>query len=239
MDGDANDHSSASFRFEAITGKFARVLPMGDSITVGMQGTHAGYRGPLAERLAAEGIAYQFVGAQSDNQGDLPPDQVHHEGHSGFLIAARDGNAPGLTDQVDSWLGPTGVTPDIILLMIGTNDVDQGLDLANAGSRLDALISKLVDKTAGLHPGARCIVAQIPPINDPAEDQLASEYNARVASVVARHKAAGNSVSLVDMHSALGLSDLADKLHPNDTGYAKMANIWFKAITTSQPRSHW
>jgi hypothetical protein len=49
--------------------------------------------------------------------------------------------------------------------------------------------------------------------------------------VVAIHQALGENVSLVDMHSAISLSDMVDKLHPNDSGSSKMAQVWFHAIT--------
>jgi cellulase/cellobiase CelA1 len=37
-------------------------------------------------------------------------------------------------------------------------------------------------------------------------------------------------VHLVDMFSALTTADLADGVHPNAGGYAKMANVWFSAL---------
>ncbi len=229
--GDGNNHSSASLRYKTTHPQFARILPFGDSITLGTGGTNAGYRAALGALLDGRGFAHQFVGVAADNPGNLSRDQSHHEGHSGFVIRGGNG-APrdGIADFVDSWFGPTGVEPDIILLMIGTNDVDTNYDLANAGARLDALVTKISDKTTGLRPSARLIVAQLVPVNDTAEDNLAKAYNAQVATVVAQHAAAGESVSLVDMHSALGAADLFDKLHPNDSGYGKMADVWCKAI---------
>ena len=52
-----------------------------------------------------------------------------------------------------------------------------------------------------------------------------------MAAVVAKHQGRGENVSLVDMHAALTVSDLFDKLHPNNAGYTKMAQVWFDAIT--------
>jgi lysophospholipase L1-like esterase len=38
-------------------------------------------------------------------------------------------------------------------------------------------------------------------------------------------------INIVDHHAALSyLIDLNDKIHPNATGYEKMAGAWFKAI---------
>jgi lysophospholipase L1-like esterase len=231
--GDGNDHAGASMHYQVVNGKFTRVMPLGDSITDGSFGTTGGYRGPLSTLLDDAGFPHQLVGNASDNAGaSLPPDQRHHEGHPGWVIGGESGSTrSGLADSIATWLGPTGVTPDIILLQIGTNDVDTNFDLANAGNRIDALITKISDPNTGLKPGARLIVAQITPINNSAEDAKVRTYNAQIATIVAKHKASGQNVALVDMHAAISVAtDMHDKLHPNDVGYAKMAQVWSDAI---------
>ena len=37
----------------------------------------------------------------------------------------------------------------------------------------------------------------------------------------------GNNVHFVDMYNAVSKSDLPDNVHPNNNGYAKMAQKWF------------
>jgi len=221
LGGDTTDHSSVSILYDSPGGAFTRIMPYGDSITDGLFGTNAGYLGYLDALLTGAGVPHQFVGVAMDNTGTLGPDQIHHEGHPGLLIQGGNG-APraGIADFASQWLGPGGVDPDVILLMIGTNDVDTGYDLANAGARLSALISLVLDAKTGLRPRARMIVAQITPIVDAAEDGLAQTYNTQVTSVVANHAAMGESVSLVDMHSAVNVAtDMSNNLHPNDGGY--------------------
>lgn len=48
---------------------------------------------------------------------------------------------------------------------------------------------------------------------------------------MARHAALGQKVYFVDMYTALSLADLADGIHPNQTGYSKMAARWYGCIT--------
>lgn len=45
-------------------------------------------------------------------------------------------------------------------------------------------------------------------------------------------QAAGARMVLVDMRGPGGplVTDLADRRHPNDGGYVKMANIWFRGV---------
>jgi lysophospholipase L1-like esterase len=180
----------------------------------------------LAARLDAAGLSAQLVGTADDNSGALPADERHHEGHSGWVISAGSSGRDGLFEHVAEWLGPGGVHPDVVLLMIGTNDVDLAYDLEHVGARLDALVTRL----RTLAPQARVIVAQLVPVNDADEDARARGYNEIVAAIVAQHRAAGEDIRLVDMHAAVTLADLSDKLHPNEAGYAKMAQVWFDAI---------
>jgi lysophospholipase L1-like esterase len=228
--GNAGTFACASFRYDAVGPDYVRIMPMGDSITDGSWGTHGGYRGPLADLLTSANIRFQFVGSSFDNRGDLPGDQWHHEGHPGWVIKAGTSGRSGLQDHIGEWLGAGGTQPDIILLMIGTNDVDISYDLANAESRLSTLISTILDRKYGLRPQAKMIIAQIVPIQDAVEDARVTTYNQSVAKVVAAHAKLGEHISLLDMHAALQASDFHDKLHPNDAGYVKMAKVWFPAI---------
>ena len=100
-----------------------------------------------------------------------------------------------------------------------TNDVDLDYELDMAATRLDALMTALVE----LQPQARVILAQLPPINDAAEDARCVTYNQAIVATVQAHHDQGEAVTTVDLHSAITTAELADKLHPNDVGYAKVA----------------
>ncbi len=226
--GDAQTHSAASFHFKSTHASFIKIMPLGDSLTEG-QGSSGGYRLPLAGLLAGRQIAFQFVGSVATNPGTLNPDQLHHEGHTGAMIAAANGR-PGIAGSITTYLGPTGAAPDIILLLLGTSDMDLAYLPDSAPDRMDALISSVLDKSLGVAPRSRLIVAQLPTIDDPTTDPRVVKFNAALPLVVARHQAAGEHVSIVDMHSILDGSDFFDRLSPNDAGYAKMARVWLDAI---------
>ena len=222
-------------------------MPLGDSITEGKSQAPGGYRLPLYNKLTAAGDSVQFVGSQTTNPGSLPADQQNHEGHSGAVIAGYDGAAGmigdysvaagyrgGLTENIGAWLGPNGAHPDVILLMIGTNDVFYDpLDhlAATAPDRLSNLISLISNKKTGLDPSAALIVAQVTPDAYSAAS-LTQAYNAGVASVVANHHDnLHENVSLVNMYSALDpATDFLDGEHPNSDGYLKMADVWLTGM---------
>ena len=188
-----------------------RILPLGDSITDGFN-VPGGYRINLWRALAGAGHPVDFAGSQFNGPGDLPDHD--HEGHPGWRIDQLDANIAG-------WLQAS--QPRSVLLHIGTNDMNQNYDVAGAPGRLSGLIDKI---RAGA-PGADVFVAQITPESDPAFEARVRAFNAAVPGIVAQK---GARVHLVDMHSAITTADLADGVHPNRTGYDRMAAVWAAAL---------
>jgi lysophospholipase L1-like esterase len=225
-----------------------RIMPLGDSITVGGPArTNAGYRGFLYNLLKQSGRDVLFVGSSvygivTTTVNPLPMDQRHNEGHSSYTINDVNNNLDGLDTATFERFGgadrdPNGghwldgiasgadarppVFPDIVTLMIGTNNA--GGEPATVDAQLHALLTKLTT----LRPNTQVIVAQITPSNRTFD----VSYNAFVATEVASLQAAGKHVSLVDMYTNFPANGLSmDNLHPNDTGFAFMAQQWFDAI---------
>ncbi|WLS44419.1 cellulose binding domain-containing protein [Micromonospora profundi] len=115
-----------------------------------------------------------------------------------------------------------GDDPRTVLLHIGTNDMYG--DTSGAPGRLAALVDKITNNA----PNADVFVATIVPKSG-ADNQVRG-YNAAIPGIVQTRAAAGKRVHLVDMYRALTLSDLADGVHPNATGYRKMADAWYTAL---------
>jgi lysophospholipase L1-like esterase len=194
-----------------ITGRPVKIMPLGDSITWGAgSSTTSSYRAELWQRLVGgAGLAIDFVGSGHD--GVLPdPD---HEGHSGWRIEQ-------ITASVDGWLATS--RPDVILLHIGTNDMNQDFDVANAPARL----GQLLDRIRTDLPAATVLVAAIVPSTDATVNGRINAFNAAVPGVVAQRP----NARFVDLNTTIGAADMADSLHPNDGGYAKMASLWYSAL---------
>jgi lysophospholipase L1-like esterase len=193
---------------EADTG--VRIMPLGDSITDGFN-VPGGYRVDLLPKLVAAGYRIDFVGSQSNGPAGLT--DRDHEGHSGWRIDQLDAN-------IVSWLNT--YTPRTVLLHIGTNDIIQ--NQSGASTRL----ASLVDKIVATAPEARVFVATIIPL--PGSETAINAFNAAVPGIVQSRADAGKHVHLVDMYRALTAADLADGIHPNAGGYAKMATTWYNAL---------
>jgi lysophospholipase L1-like esterase len=191
-----------------------RVMPLGDSITDGVT-VPGGYRIGLWQRFVNDGYKVDFVGSLSNGPASLGDHD--HEGHSGWRVDQIDANIAG-------WLRT--YTPHTVLLHIGTNDVIQNHDLANAPARLSALI----DHITATVPTAEVFVATIIPLANSGQEANARAFDAAIPGIVQNKVNAGKHVHLVDMHAALTTADLADGVHPNATGYDKMAATWYTAL---------
>lgn len=132
------------------------------------------YRAQLWDRLAGHASTVDFVGSLKD--GTLP--DRDHEGHSGWKIDQ-------LTANIDTWLA--AARPNVVLLHIGTNDMNRNDRVDSAPQRL----AELVDRIGTASPDTVVLVASLVPSSDPAVQARVSAYNAQVPRVVEELKARG------------------------------------------------
>src|SRR4029078_5299232 len=113
----------------------------------GIGSSGGGYRVELFRQALADQRDITFVGVVAGGGSNTPngPNMVSgqpfprsNEGFPGFTISG--GGAGSLAAQVDNAIDATD--PNIVLLMIGTNDVNGNIDLANAPNRLGALLDQ-------------------------------------------------------------------------------------------------
>ncbi len=203
------------------------IMPLGDSITAGYTGTDVdapgGYRNNLYAGLTKAGLQVEFDGTLTQNPSPLllAAKQTRNEGASGFLIKGiplasyPGGFYPGLYENVDTWFKE--YHPDIVLLMIGTNDIDMNVDLPNAPARLAALL----DKIASDNPKGRIILSTLIYTLAPGLNDEVAAFNAALPGIAASRP----TVTLVDNSKVLDLStDYASTLHPNRQGYNRLGD---------------
>jgi len=212
-----NVHSNGTYSIQSLPpGLKLRVMPLGDSITFGIGSTGSNsYRASLYKQLVAAGATVDFVGSQKSGNFAKP----NHEGWSGYTI-----------NQISSMSERSlPKKPNVICLMGGTNDMAfgamMGQDPTTAPTRLGALIDKLVAAV----PDSVVLVATLTPLSNQKSSSAAEVYNGQIPAVVKARAEKGKKVAVVSM-SALQKGDLSDGVHPNDAGYAKMADAWFKGF---------
>jgi hypothetical protein len=216
-----------------------KIMPLGDSNTSGPTWARGTYRLQIWRNFGSDINRIEFVGSTGY---PLPAElgSKRHEGHSGFTIAAAPIGYGNITDNIATWLGPT-MNPDIILMMIGTNDINYQYRVDEAPARLDHLISLISDLGTGLKPNAYLVVASLPPINDAnnnfrstptdySANARVNAFNATLPGIVDQHRARGEHVYFADVNAALTIADIADGLHLTAAGYDKIGDAFYNTI---------
>ena len=196
-----------------------KIMPLGDSITVGYPGTN-GYRKNLNIGLTNSGFNVDFVGSQQNGTGGFDPDNEGHESYS----------ANDIRDHVYSWL--TSNPADVILLHIGTNDIQGGQDAAGVVAEVNSTLNNIDQWANDNGRTVTIILAQIILCSINASWNTTTKlYNDELQQMAEARSA--DHIIVVDMENALNYAtDLSpDGIHPTDTGYAKMANVWYNALT--------
>jgi lysophospholipase L1-like esterase len=195
-------------------------LPLGDSITEGYKSRSGnGYRAVLADKLstvAPMGCGWSYAGTQASGSRYYP-----HEGHSGETINQIASHLPASLNA----MAPAGLPVSVVLLGAGTNDDGQN----RTADRMLSDMSALLDRIHAGRPSTKVLVAQITITtrNSPAQQQAERDFNAGLPALAAGK---GGWVRVVDM-SDVHLS--ADRIHPDDAGYADMAGRWHTALTAN------
>jgi lysophospholipase L1-like esterase len=193
---------------EPAAGAPLRIMPLGDSLTYGIgSSTRSGYRAFLQNELLGAGVDVDFVGSQSNGLGD----DNQNEGHPGW-------RTDNVAEHVQQWL--SAAQPDVVLLDIGTNDLNRDFDRAGTAARA----ADLIDRITAQLPNVHVVVAKLLVVDRFAGIYRA--YNAALAGVVA---ARSPRVTLADM-SRVPAANTVDGVHPTDLGYQQMAYQWYQAL---------
>ena len=212
-----------------------KILPLGNSITyddysgdVRPAGLRVSYRLELFNKLQTAGYRFDFLGSETAGQ-DVFPDP-------------ENGGFPGITKEQMVTLLQTGFNPrtsiqevngsylsfyqpDVILLHIGTNNLTTDITAINQILDLVDAYRTQSSKTVKL------LIAKI--INRRTYDAATTQYNTNLQNAVQLRNHPDNV--LVDMENGAGINystDFIDNLHPNSSGYAKMASLWFSTLST-------
>ena len=195
-----------------------RVMAFGDSITMGQGSTHAGgYRLTFLERMRAASVEVDMLGHYRDGPEGMDGD---HEGYKGRGVAKLD--------EV-SFSAIRREHPDAILLMIGTNDAVRGSFHPEAFRiRYSVLLDRFLSESK-----VRLVVSTIPSsrFGKTKKDQLKVAVNKVIRAEVAKQRAAGKRIALIDAYEILDdRQDFVDSLHMNDAGYVKLGDAFAEAL---------
>ena len=250
---DSNGLVSATATAWVLNNGKVRIMPLGDSITAGvtlggvtcggddcpLSVDRVGYRLDLfnsLKTLSAGEYDIDFVGGQFDGSNFIASDgfDINHEGHPGWCdddnpICFTTGGS--IADNINGFL--INNPADIILLHIGTNT----FDVSSAG--VNTILGN-ISTWAGSNYPVNVFVARIIPTVDGSKDVQA--FNTNVMAIATDRPRV--KVFKVDQQNELHKADdltgnlaeptfMTDNLHPNSTGYTRMANRWLANLVSA------
>lgn len=200
-----------------------RIMPLGDSIT----GSNGCWRALLWQHLQSSGYTnIDFVGTLQNPycSGSFDPD---NEGHGGYLATQIADNS-----LLPGWLSAT--KPDIVLMMLGTNDVWNHL----AASRILAAYTTLLNQMRAGNPNVKLIVAKILPMSPSGCSDCAQgvvNLDNAIPGWASANSTAQSPITVVDQYTGFSsTADTVDGVHPNEsTGIQKVEARWYPALTAA------
>lgn len=147
-----------------------------------------------------------------DNWGKSSSVTVRNWGFPGELI--YDGGRERFSSLVQD------IAPDYILLMEGTNDLAADIGSGAIVNKLDSMVAEAL--AAGQVP----VIGTLLPRYDADSWVDITGVNSGIKTI-----AANRGIVVADLYAATNWGPyLPDGLHPNPSGYALMADVWFKAL---------
>jgi lysophospholipase L1-like esterase len=208
------------------------ILPYGDSVTTFGADPESSYRYWLYKDLTDAGFNFSIIGTRSGVEDGAPANPWPEEGYSGHEgWSSVDASDPANLNPV------VALSPDIVLLDFGSNDILQGLDLtATTEVNLETIIQAFANQNSSV---TILIAKPTGFVPDPAaskqEQRREKSQQSKLAGIVGRvaktEKKAGINVIAVDQKGGFNVKrNTIDGSHPNVLGEQKIANKYFKAL---------
>lgn len=188
-----------------------RIMPVGDSITEG-GATFSNYRPLLAEKLRAAGIAFQFVGTRGTAE-------LRHEGYGGKNVEFLAATVPAHF---------TAHPADIVLLHAGHNHFVEEQPIPG----MLAATERLITAFRAANPKVIVLLAKVIPAGKLPKYSYLPGLNTALARLATQLHMPAQPVLIVDQATGFDwrTDTIADLVHPNATGAAKMAQRWFETL---------
>jgi len=212
-----------------------RIMPLGDSITSDYAfsddtnprpySIRHSYRNYLWYKLKNAGYSVDFVGSYKTGSAIKPYFDPDHQGYAGVSTVEVGGVLRRLL---------TANPPDVILLHLGTNDRAK---VGFSGTNMSGM-KKMFDEVARYervhNHHIKIVLALIIGRGNNIFSGFTNTFNDNLYNLAVERISRGEDITIVDMQHDAGLNystDFRDNAHPNNAGYSKMANAWFKALS--------
>ncbi len=231
-----------------------RILPLGNSLTYGyMSGTEqegdlVGYRFRLYTLLNEAGYNFTFLGHISSGYNIMPPDcskngsilgvqayQLADVMETGYYYSSNLGNVY-IVYPPAPYLSVPQYQPDLVLLEIGTNDINHHNTNPSA---INDILNAIDSYESTYSTEVLVLVAEIINTKDYSgigsctSNTEVTTFNNNLHTLINTRIASGDKVIMVNMQCAAGINyytQMTDYLHPIQAGYNLMGDVWFDAI---------
>lgn len=257
IDQSSQDISTGWYLTESGQTRPLRVMPLGDSITYGVNQDLASsdlrlsYRATLSQELTEYLGRVVFVGSEVTASTTLSETRLlRHAGFPGYVVTDlwNEAGHPGVDDLIDGLCDK--YAPDVVLLMLSTNDLTRMVkagttsdaDLADQITRYKAFINTINDTMADR---GTILCSSLTPRGDSVNSTtmlpLINAYNVLLEEMVYDLAEDGTKIVFNDNYSAvnaLGAEGLcSDTLHLSTAGSEALAAQYlstFKKVYTRQ-----
>lgn len=206
---------------------FTKLLCIGDSRVEGFHPIHESYRYPLWKLFIDNNNCVDFIGSRLDVFA--PYD--NYKGETFDLDHLAQGGA--YTSDILLMLQEeaTGLQPDIVLLGIGGNDLN---DMVNTVDQTVLNIELIINSVRNLNPNTVVLVEQIAPARSdlmtPSRQDTLDMFNAKIANLANLRTTVSSPVITINMGSGWNDGYMADQLHYNVVGSELIANRYYGVL---------
>jgi hypothetical protein len=198
-----------------------KLMIVGDSISQGSAGDFT-WRYRLWKHLSPRVPGVDFVGPRTDlfdNVANVQGSQAYADpsfDRDHDAIWGRTLSAAADTIQNEA----TAYTPDVMLVLLGINDLVFLTSPADTETNLRRFIA---NARAG-QPGVKFVLGRVLPKRGGASGAQIADYNTRIATVAAQLSTSGSPIAVADTDSGYDpVADSWDGTHPNAMGEQKIA----------------
>jgi len=236
-----------------------KIMCMGDSITFGYR-VPGSYRKFLYHNLISKGYKIKMVGAQNnkfekyyynnDNPSDYFEYQDDNSGFSAYTICAHK-NRKGLLEKLKE-TNCLNLKPDIIILLIGTNNVMDNIDFDLTINNFISLIEYILNN---MNKNSILFINTIPDMNPNHEanynwfpyyrkdniddievkndvNNNVKKYNNKIKEIIEDYRNKNYNIRIEDLNPIIKDLDnlFIDGIHPNNNGYKIIGEFWTEII---------
>ena len=187
----------------------------------------SGYRKKFCDLAVADGLSIDMVGPNSNGTGY----DADNAGYNGYTCL-------DLINKLRSFY--KYYSPDIVLLLEGTNDCGWNFKFYPTIPPINEL-SLLIDTICLKFPDALIFVSSIPPMSDNAFTAEQTPFGVAKANAIAFNNAmpgminikiaSGEKVYFINARALLNDTDiLSDGIHPNQNGYDKIGEQFYNTV---------